>query len=78
MIAMMLTVVPVTWFPLSAILTLSKHMDCGSYESGSTSTRQNPGSNGLLLCASQEGRAHRPDVLFPYLDNDISSYPYLG
>ena len=23
------------------------------------------------------GRAHRPGVLFPYLDNDIGSYPYL-
>ncbi len=23
------------------------------------------------------GRAHRPSVLFPYLDNDIASYPYL-
>ena len=23
------------------------------------------------------GRAHRPGVLFPYLDNDIGSYPHL-
>ncbi|MDQ3239450.1 MAG: hypothetical protein M3P33_02915 [bacterium] len=24
-----------------------------------------------------ERRSHRPGVLFPYLDNDIASYPYL-
>jgi hypothetical protein len=24
-----------------------------------------------------QGRIHRPGVIFPYLDNDISSYPYL-
>lgn len=29
---------------------------------------------GLCLAG---GRAHRPGVLFPYLDNDIGSYPYL-
>jgi hypothetical protein len=32
------------------------------------------GERGLHLAA---GRAHRPGVLFPYLDNDIGSYPHL-
>ncbi|MGW4695412.1 hypothetical protein ACWEO1_23890 [Kitasatospora cineracea] len=39
-----------------------------------TALAEEAAARGLRIA---QGRIHRPGVLFPYLDNDISAYPYL-